>query len=107
MLEELPQLPPVLELDDLPTLQDVKTAVESLKCGKAPGPDGIPAEVFKHGGEDLLHRLSSLVQRCWRSGGIPQQWLHATIATLYKRKGEKSNVAITAVYHSSMWLEKF
>ena len=89
-VEELPELPPVLELDDLPTLQEVKTAVESLKCGKAPGPDGIPAEVFKYGGEDLLHRLTDLIQWCWRSGGVPQQWLNATIATLYKRKGEKS-----------------
>ena len=89
-IEELPQLPPVLELDDLPTLQEVKTAVESLKCGKAPGPDGIPAEVFKYGGEDLLYRLVDLMRGCWRSGGVPQQWLKATITTIYKRKGEKS-----------------
>ena len=45
-------------MDEVPTLQELKTAVESLKCGKSPGPDRIPAEVFKHGGEDLLNRLA-------------------------------------------------
>ena len=38
-IEELPQLPPVFEMDELPILREVKTAVESLKCGNAPGSD--------------------------------------------------------------------
>ena len=93
VLDELPWLPPVEEMDHVPTIQEVRDAVESLKNGKAPGPDGIPAEVFKCGGEDLLNCLTALFQKCWYSGEVPQQWLHAIVANIYKRKGEMSDCA--------------
>ena len=32
-------------------------AIAGLKDGKAPGGDGIPAEVWKHGGDNLFSRL--------------------------------------------------
>ena len=43
-----------------PTLQEVVTAIHSLKKGKAAGPDGVPAELLQIGGEltaEWLHRL--------------------------------------------------
>ena len=90
VLDELPRLPPVHEMDRVPTIQEVRDAVKSLKCGKAPGPDGIPAEIFKCGGEDLLRHLTAFFQKCWSAGEVPQQWLHAIVANIYKRKGERS-----------------
>ena len=50
ILDELPQLPVVLEMDALPTLEEVKKAIDSLENGKAPDPDGIPGQIYKCGG---------------------------------------------------------
>ena len=91
VLHELPRLPTVREMDLVPTIQEVRDAVKSLKCGKAPGPDGIPAEVFRCGGEDLLNHLTVFFQKCWSAGEVPQQWRHAIVANIYKRKGERSD----------------
>ena len=78
-------------MDHVPTIEEVRDAVESLKCGKAPGPDGIPAEIFKCGGEELLSLLTEIFQKCWNSDEVPQQWLHAFVGNIYKRKGERSD----------------
>lgn len=48
-------------LDDEPTVDEVKTAVRSLKNGKAPGVDQVTAEAIKAGGDVLLHRLHALL----------------------------------------------
>ena len=42
-----------LELDDPPTHE----ATLQLKVGKSPDIDGIPAEVYQHGGEAVLDKL--------------------------------------------------
>ena len=38
-----------LELDDLPTREEIKKATMQLKSGKSPGIYGIPAEVYQLG----------------------------------------------------------
>jgi len=60
-------------------------SVKELKNKKAAGPDGIPAEVFKHGGHHL-HRLHQFIYRAWTTGKLPQQWKDATIVTIYMYK---------------------
>lgn len=90
-LDELPTLPPILELDIPPTLPEVRLAVSALKNKKAPGGDGLPAEVFKFGGNLLLARLHAVFLACWRERRIPARWKHATIIPIYKRKGDRSD----------------
>ena len=46
-----------LELDDPPTREEIRKATMQLKLGKSPGIDGIPAEVYQHGGETVLDKL--------------------------------------------------
>ena len=48
------------------------------------------AEVFKHGSEDLLDQLTDFFQKCLRAVELSQEWLHAAIANLYKKKAKKS-----------------
>ena len=44
---------PKVEPDDQPTRKEIKKASMHLKVGKSSGIDGIPAEVYQHGGEEL------------------------------------------------------
>jgi len=62
-------------------------AVKGLKNNKSAGPDGIPAEVFKHGDHHLIHRLHQFIHRAWTTGKLPQQRKDATTVTIYKKEG--------------------
>ena len=81
-----------LELDNPPTHEVIKKATLQLKVGKSPGTDGIPAEVYQHGGEIVLDRLQDLFNNCWEKGTLPQDLRDAVIVSLYKNKGENQIV---------------
>ena len=61
-------------------------AANNLKNNKAPGPDGITAEIFKFGVNLLLQRLHSFISNAWPSNILPTQWKDANITTIYKEK---------------------
>ena len=44
-------------LDEKPTMDEMVRSINRLKDGKAPGGEGIPAEVWKYGGANLSNRL--------------------------------------------------
>ena len=90
-LDELPTFPTVHEMDAPPTIVEVETAIAGLKSGKAAGPDGIPPEVYKHGGRSLTVAVLNYCLDCWECGDIPTQWKRAKMISIYKRKGEKSD----------------
>ena len=46
--------------------------MEMLSNGKAPGSDAIPAEVYKDGGDHLVHRMTKLFQLMWNKEQIPK-----------------------------------
>ncbi|XP_076445488.1 uncharacterized protein LOC143283197 [Babylonia areolata] len=56
----LPQVEINEDLDTLPTEDEVSKAVKQLSCGKAPGSDAIPAEVYKAGGPAMMQKLTEL-----------------------------------------------
>nr|VZH90198.1 unnamed protein product [Spirometra erinaceieuropaei] len=78
-----------VDLDLPPSLQETIRAVQQLSSGKAPGSDAIPAEVYKHGGPQLMDHLTALFQEMWRQDEVPQDFKDATIVHLYKRKGNR------------------
>ena len=53
--------------------------------------DGIPAEVFKCGGSQLLDTLYQLLCKCWEERSVPQEMRDSAITTLYKNKGDRKN----------------
>ena len=65
-------------------------AITGLKDGKAHRGDGIPAEVWKHGGDNLFSRLHQLITNAWEVGSVPQAWNDASIVTIYK-KGDRTD----------------
>ena len=69
---KIPQVDVKLELDDPPTREAIRKATMQLKVGKSPGIDGIPAEVYQHGGESVLDKLQDLFTSCLEKGTLPQ-----------------------------------
>ena len=90
-LDSIQQLPVKHELDEPPSFDEVQTAVRKTNSHKAPGIDGLPAEVYKYGGDQLLEKLTSLFTLCWSKGEVPGDLRDAVIVSLYKNKGEKSD----------------
>ncbi|XP_063615913.1 uncharacterized protein LOC134789136 [Penaeus indicus] len=87
----IPQKPVIVELDELPSMEEVSKAIEQLKSGKAAGVDRIPPEIWKDGGPTLHSKLHELLVCCWEQSKLPRDLRDAVIITLYKNKGEKSD----------------
>ncbi|BHF78893.1 hypothetical protein SprV_0602201000 [Sparganum proliferum] len=68
-------------------LHETIRAGQRLSSGKVPGSDTIPAEIYKHGGPQLMDHLTALFREMWRQGEVPRDFKDATIVHLYKRKG--------------------
>nr|VZI04400.1 unnamed protein product [Spirometra erinaceieuropaei] len=81
-IARFPQAETNMGLDLPPSLQETIRAVQQLSSGKAPRSDAIPAEVYKHGGPQLMHHLTALFQETWRQGEAPHDFKDATIVHL-------------------------
>ena len=68
-------------------MAEMARAHAGLENGKAPGGGGgIPAEVWKHGGDNLFCRLHELIINAWEVGSVPQTRKDASIALIYKKR---------------------
>ncbi|XP_049835016.1 uncharacterized protein LOC126278782 [Schistocerca gregaria] len=88
-LKNDPQQPPQSWMADTPTFQEFCKALNSLKPGKAPGPDSIPMECIEGGGLPLKTRLFSLILLMWETRKVPADLKNSTIVTIFK-KGYRS-----------------
>ena len=86
-LQRLPQVAVNPDLDIPPSEDEVAKAIKQMSSGKAPGPDTLPAEVFKSGGHTLLPKLTELYQSFWQEEILPQEFKGVTIVHIYKLKG--------------------
>ena len=78
-LDNIPQRIAKTSLDGILTMDEMARAIAGLKEGKSPGGDGIPAEVWTHGGDNLFSRLHQLITNAWAEGFVPQAWNDASI----------------------------
>ena len=88
--DELPQYEVNCRLDDIPTLEEVQKCLKQISSGKAPGEDGIPPEIYIHGGAAIANRLLDIVIQIWQEGEVVQDFRDATVIHLYKNKGERT-----------------
>ena len=67
----------------------VRKAVRELKNGKSCGPEGVYAEMLKHGTDKLIAMLTWVINRFLNGEGVPQQWKVAYISTIHKKKKQR------------------
>ena len=72
------------------TLLEVRAATKAMKSNEVPGPDGIPAEIWKSS-EALAEQMHKLLAHIWEKEDVPQQFKDANVVTIWKRKGSKSD----------------
>jgi hypothetical protein len=70
-----------LDIDEMGVELDIK----ELKNYKAPGPDGLPAEVFEYGGDILNKYLYKLIIEIWSKEEMPVNWKVGLICPIYKK----------------------
>ena len=67
-LEAVETLPIMTDLDELPSMDELVSAIKSMPIRKAPGKDGIPPELIKIAVGPLADHLLDLLQQCWIEG---------------------------------------
>ena len=90
ILDMIPKEAKDYSLTRIPSLEEVKSAITTMKNNKAAGPDGIPAEIYKLGGDFVQHQLHQLLVKIWTNEAVPSDFRDANIITIYKRKGDRS-----------------
>ena len=90
-IARLPQQDINMALNAPPTEEEVHKAIKEMSSGKAPGPDALPAEIFKLECPLLKKKLTDLFAIMWSQGSIPQELKDANIIHLYKRKGNRQS----------------
>ena len=73
------------ELDAKISEKEIETALNSLKCGKASGPDGIIAELLKHTRQEIIPYLKKLFNALFSREIFPEQWTRSIIVPLHKK----------------------
>ena len=74
---------------DTPTKEEIAGAIKSLKNKKAPGEDGIPAEIYKACATVLLDPLHRLFSSIWDSEVFPTDWSTSLLLPFLK-KGDRT-----------------
>ena len=54
---------------------------------KAAGPDGVPAELFKAGSDELVRSIQQLICRIWLEECMLTDWNHSALCPVLKRGG--------------------
>ena len=68
---------------------EIREALKSLKNGKAAGPDNIPAEAIKAGGDISVSILHEFLNEVWNEEELPEDWTTGYLVKLAK-KGDLS-----------------
>lgn len=80
------------KLDAPPAHEEIEDAIKLLKNDKAGlGPDALPAEIFKHGGQRLHTKLHALFLKIWKEERVPKDFRDATVVNIYKRKSDRAD----------------
>lgn len=81
------------EIAEVPmfSAEELMTAVAALKSGKAPGPDGIYAEVIKIVAHTTPRLLLEMMNACLQEGVFSARWKQARLVLISKGKGDPNS----------------
>ncbi|PKU37480.1 rna-directed dna polymerase from mobile element jockey-like [Limosa lapponica baueri] len=76
--------------EDLPLVEEdqVRDQLRRLDIRKSMGPDGIHPRVLRELAEVIAGPLSTIFERSWRTGEVPEDWRKANVIPVFK-KGKK------------------
>ena len=69
----------------VPNEEEVRTALKLMKNGRAPGADGISAELLKLGGDTVVQWLLHLATVVWEEERVPEDWVKQLTIPLHKK----------------------
>ena len=75
------------------SLEELQQALSQTAKGKAPGPDGIEADLFKLLDHTSELALLDLYNKARSSGSGPETWTEATVVSIFKGKGTDTDPA--------------
>ena len=85
-LDRVSEIVPQRWLDELPSFAETVAAVDRLKTGKAPGPDGIEAELLLALDGPNLRTLHEMFCRVWEGlEPIPEDWKFSYLVPVPKK----------------------
>ena len=80
------------------------------KTTRLQGPDMIPIETIKAGGQPLKGMLLELFNHAWNTGTVPEEWSQPTICPIFKNKGDplecKNYRGISLMSHAGKLYER-
>lgn len=74
---------------EIPSVEEVRSAINRLKNGKAPGEDQLSPELIKKGGGALTAQVHDIVCSVWEKETMPNDWKTGVICPVFK-KGDKT-----------------
>ena len=90
------------------TYQQFLRAVKSMPAGKAPGLDGVTAEILKLGGQALMLVMFPLYRAASIHSCVPSDWNIAALQLIWKAKGRRDDIekyrpiALTSIFRKVM-----
>ena len=84
VIDNMPVLTPILELDSPPSEEELSQALSSFKKRKAEGKSGILPELILCGGPELWSRTLKVIQQVWREGRVMRDWQEAVVVPVPK-----------------------
>ena len=85
MLDNMPLLAPILELDSPSSEEELSQALSRLKKRRAGGKSGILPELILCGGAELWSRILKLMQQVWEEGRVVGVWQDAVVVPVPKK----------------------
>uniref|UniRef100_A0A2D4ML09 Reverse transcriptase domain-containing protein n=1 Tax=Micrurus spixii TaxID=129469 RepID=A0A2D4ML09_9SAUR len=89
------------------TMTEMKEAISKQKCNKSPGPDGIPAELYKEIQTPLEQLMLDLYNKTLEQAKLPNSWTEAYITLILKENTNDSRYKTADQFHYLMWITKY
>uniref|UniRef100_A0A8D9ANI1 Reverse transcriptase n=2 Tax=Cacopsylla melanoneura TaxID=428564 RepID=A0A8D9ANI1_9HEMI len=77
--------------EEVPSTEEVSKVIRNMKNNRAPGEDGIVAELIKCGGNKVQEAIHDILKEVWISETMPDSWNIGVICPIHKGKGDKAN----------------